>query len=258
MAGRNDVAIAATLQVVAQVVKNQPNAGGNDEFRHLGKFQRNNLPAFKCRYDPDGAQAWIREIERIFRVMDCSEAHKVWFGMHMLVEEANYWWINTHQALDVAAKVVTWVVFHKKFMRKYFPEDVRGKKEIEFQELKQGNLLVIEYAARFVELAKFYPHYSEGTAEFSKCIKFKNGLCPKIKQAIGYQQITRFLELVNNCRIYKDDSKARVAQYNGLSERRGKQNLNRGKPYNASTNIGKQRVDDGKRPSGGGVPTPLK
>ncbi|XP_050915022.1 uncharacterized protein LOC127129974 [Lathyrus oleraceus] len=62
----------------------------------------------------------------------------------------------------------------KEFLRKYFPEDVCGKKEIEFLELKQGNLSITEYAAKFMELAKFYPHYSKATAEFSKCMKFDN------------------------------------------------------------------------------------
>ncbi|XP_050889042.1 uncharacterized protein LOC127094226 [Lathyrus oleraceus] len=143
-------------------------------------------------------------------------------------------------------------------MTKYFPEDVRGKKEIEFLELMQGNLLVTEYASRFVELAKLYPHYSEATIKFSKCIKFENGLHPEIKQEIGYQQIRRFLESVNNSRIYKDDSKARPTHYKGLSERRGKQNLNYGKPYNAPADKGKHRDANGKRPSGGGAPTPLK
>ncbi|XP_050874961.1 uncharacterized protein LOC127078558 [Lathyrus oleraceus] len=160
MAGRNE---------------NQPNVGGNDEFRHFGKFQRNNPPTFKGRYDPDGARTWIREIERIFRVIDCYEVQKVWFGTHMFAEEVDDWWINTRQALDVAAEVVTWVVFRRQFLRKYFREYIRRKKEIEFLELKQGNLSVTEYAARFVELAKFYPNYSEASAEFSKCIKFENG-----------------------------------------------------------------------------------
>lgn len=53
-------------------MQNQPNVGGNDEFRHLGKFQRNNPPTFKGRYDHDGAQTWLGEIERILRVMDFS------------------------------------------------------------------------------------------------------------------------------------------------------------------------------------------
>lgn len=224
----------------------------------MGKFQRNNLPTFKGRYDLDGAQSWLREIERIFRVMDYSEAHKVQFGTHMLAEEANDWWINTHQVLDVAVEVVTWAVFSGEFLRKYFPEDVRGKKEIEFLELKHGNLSAIEYAARFVELAKFYPHYSEVTVEFLKCIKFKNGLRPEIKKAFRYQQIRRFQELVNNCRIYEDYSRARSAHYKRMSERRGKQNLNRGKPYSSPADKGKQRVVDDKRPSRGGAPTPLK
>lgn len=30
------------------------------------KFQRNNSPTFKSRYDSDDAQVWIKEIEKIF------------------------------------------------------------------------------------------------------------------------------------------------------------------------------------------------
>lgn len=46
---------------------------------------------FKGRYDPDGAQTWLKEIERVFRVMECTEVQKVCFGTHMLVEEADDW-----------------------------------------------------------------------------------------------------------------------------------------------------------------------
>lgn len=87
-------------------------------------------------YDPDGAHIWLREIESIFRVMDCSEAYKVRFGMHMLAEEADDWWINTRQVLDVVTEVVTLTVFSREFLRKYFLEDVCGKYETEFLELK--------------------------------------------------------------------------------------------------------------------------
>ena len=53
MAGRNDAAIAATLQAVGQ----QPNAGAgaNGEVRMLETFLRNHPPTFKGSYDPDGA-----------------------------------------------------------------------------------------------------------------------------------------------------------------------------------------------------------
>ena len=43
-----------------------------------------------------------------------------------------------------------------------------------------------EYVAKFVELAKFYPHYTAETAEFSKCFMFENGLRDELKWAIGY------------------------------------------------------------------------
>jgi len=82
MAGRNDVAIAAALAAVGQ----QPNAnaGAIAEVRMLETFLRNHPPIFKGRYDPDGAQTWLKEIEKVFRVMQCTEVQKLCFGTHML------------------------------------------------------------------------------------------------------------------------------------------------------------------------------
>ena len=42
-------------------------------------------------------------------------------------------------------------MFRREFLNRYFPEDVHGKKEIEFLELKQGDMSVAEYATMFVE-----------------------------------------------------------------------------------------------------------
>jgi len=218
MTGRNDAAIAAALQAMAQAVGQQPNVGvgANGEIRMLETFLRNHPPTFKGRYDPDGAQTWLKEVERIFRVMQCSEVQMVHFGTHMLAEEADDWWVSTQPILENGGGVVTWAVFRREFLNRYFPEDVRGKKEIEFLELKQGDMLVTEYAAKFVDLAKFYPHFTPETAEFSKCIKFENGLRAEIKRAIGYQKIRQFSELVSSCRIYEEDSKA---HYKVMNER---------------------------------------
>jgi len=49
MAGRNDAAIAAALEAVAQAVGQQPNAnaGANAEVRMLETFLRNRPPTFK-------------------------------------------------------------------------------------------------------------------------------------------------------------------------------------------------------------------
>ena len=66
MAGRNNRAIADALQALAQAIGN-PNwgeAGGAVEYQGLDHFQRNNPLAFNGGYNPDGAQNWIREIEK--------------------------------------------------------------------------------------------------------------------------------------------------------------------------------------------------
>ena len=69
MAGRNDATIADALQAMAQVVEQQPSVGGNDGVRMLETFLKNHPTTFKGRYDPDGAQTWLKDVEKIFRVM---------------------------------------------------------------------------------------------------------------------------------------------------------------------------------------------
>lgn len=56
-----------------------------------------------------------------------------------------------------------------------------SKKEIEFLELRQGNMTIAEYTAKFEELVKLYSHYNGATMEGSKFIKFENGPRHEIK-----------------------------------------------------------------------------
>ncbi|XP_058726174.1 uncharacterized protein LOC131597497 [Vicia villosa] len=227
---------------MAQAMQNQLNADENAGSRSLATFQRENPPVFKGTHDPDGALDWLKELERIFRVMDCTPAQKVRYGTHMLAKEADDWWLKTLARLGFSGEEVTWNVFRREFLRKYYPEDVRGKKEIEFLELTQGNKSVTEYAAKFTELIKFYPHFDGEGAEFSKCIKFQNGLRSEIKKDVGYQKIRLFFDLVDSCRIFEEDSNA---HHKMVSDRRGKNQQSRGKPYDAGK--GKQRVTHGQR-----------
>lgn len=81
--------------------------------------------------------------------MACTEAHKVQFGTYMLAKETDDWWNNTHQRLEVAGDEISWAIFKGEFLKRYFPEDVYGKKEIEFLELKQGNSTIVEYVSIF-------------------------------------------------------------------------------------------------------------
>ncbi|KAI5407426.1 hypothetical protein KIW84_053619 [Lathyrus oleraceus] len=64
--GRDDAAIAEALGMLAGVLGGNPNVVGMGAARQLSEFQKNNPPMFKGAYDPDGAQKWLKEIERIF------------------------------------------------------------------------------------------------------------------------------------------------------------------------------------------------
>ena len=101
---------------------------------------------------------------------------------------------------------MTWEVFKRLFLEKYIPEDVRNKKEMEFLELKQGNMIVAKYAAKFEELVRYFPHYQGRYGKSSKCVKFLNSLRLEVKQAVNYQGICQFPLLVNMCRIWDEDS----------------------------------------------------
>jgi len=57
-------------------------------------------------------------------------------ALQAMAEEADDWWVSVLPILENGGGVVTWVVFRREFLNRYFSEDVRGKKEIEFLELK--------------------------------------------------------------------------------------------------------------------------
>jgi len=88
--------------------------------------------------------------------------------------------------LEALGAEITWEVFKNEFLVKYLPADIRNKKEIEFLELKKGNMFVADYETMFEEFSRFCLHYNAAGVESSKCVKFENGLRPKIKQFIGY------------------------------------------------------------------------
>ena len=82
--------LTEALNNLALVMANQEGDGGAVVYHGLDRFQRNNPPTFKGGYDPKGAEAWLREIEKIFRVTECQDQQKVLFDTHMLADEAEY------------------------------------------------------------------------------------------------------------------------------------------------------------------------
>ena len=72
--------------------------------------------------------------------------------------------------------------FHELFMGKYFLAISRHVKAREFLELKQGTMTVLEYVAKFTELAHFADDYV--VTDMAKVRKFEDGLKLSIRGKI--------------------------------------------------------------------------
>ena len=57
-------------------------------------------------------------------------------------------------------------------MGKFFPASARHAKAQEFLELKQGNMIVLEYVAKFTELERFGDDYMAKVRKFEDGLKF--------------------------------------------------------------------------------------
>ena len=113
------------------------------------------------------------QIENILEAMKItSDATQIRLAAFQLEGETQVWWRWARASRDLEA--LTWAEFQELFMGKYFPEIARHVKTQEFLELKQGVMTVLDYVARFTELAQFADDYV--ATDLAKVRRFENGL----------------------------------------------------------------------------------
>ena len=116
---------------------------------------------------------WFMQIENVLEAMEItSDTTRIRLAAFQLEGEAHVWWRWARTSRDL--EVLTWAEFQELFMGKYFPETARHAKAQEFLELKQGATTVMDYVARFTELARFADDYV--ATDLAKVRRFENGL----------------------------------------------------------------------------------
>ena len=90
-------------------------------------------------------------MENLFEIMECPERFKVHLATYHLEKEAEFWWGTVKPR--VGELVLTWNQLKALMDAQYCPQDVRKVKEREFLCLKQGEISVMECAAKFNELS---------------------------------------------------------------------------------------------------------
>ena len=156
-------------------------AGSQGGPSNLQRFRAHNPPTFTRGGDPMVADHWFMQIENILEAMEItSDTTRTRLAAFQLEGEAQVWWRWARTSRDL--EVMTWAEFQDLFIGKYFPETARHAKAQEFLELKQGAMTVMDYVARFTELARFADDYV--ATDLAKVRRFENGLKLSIRARI--------------------------------------------------------------------------
>jgi hypothetical protein len=172
---------------MAQAMTRMMEARARDD--HYEKSKSHDPPAFLGDLDPMAVERWLQHMERIFRVMRCTDPQKMDLATYKLHGESEHWWHEYRQEMEESEMPVTWELFQGAFLENYFPSNLKDKKEIEFLELKQGEMTIGQYVAKFEELARYSNNLRNQPDDAWKSKSFEQGLRPEIRNQVVTQEI---------------------------------------------------------------------
>ena len=198
------------------------------------------------------ADHWFMQIENVLEAMEItSDTTRIRLAAFQLEGEARVWWRWVRTSRDL--EVMTWAEFQELFMGKYFPETARHAKAQEFLELKQGVMTVMDYVARFTELARFADDYV--ATDMAKVRRFENGLrlsiCARIvglrlqdMDSMVWTALTieREMEDAWNARDASVSGKMKDSQSSSNSGKRQRASSSRGSQSHGHPGQGQMRV----------------
>ncbi|XP_028064789.1 uncharacterized protein LOC114267907 [Camellia sinensis] len=155
------------------------------------KFNKMKPPTFLGGIEPLKTETWMLEIEKLFEVFPCTETQNVLLATYMLKDEAQRWWILIRDNNGT----LTWDQFREIFNEKYFPQCFQDRKVSEFQELKQGNMSIVEYEAKFTKLALFAPYMVD--TDYKKARKFEGGLALDVFDRVGVLKLPKYVDVLD-------------------------------------------------------------
>ena len=174
-------AFKEAMGVVAAAIAQASAAGGQGGPSNLQRLIAHHPPTFTEGGDLVVADHWFRQVERILEAIKItSDATRIRLATFRLEGESQIWWDWVKVLRDL--KTMTWGEFRELFMGKFFPASARHAKAREFLELKQGSMTVLEYVAKFTELARFGDDYV--AIDMAKVRKFEDGLKLSIRGKI--------------------------------------------------------------------------
>ncbi|MQL76257.1 hypothetical protein Taro_008627 [Colocasia esculenta] len=123
---------------VAPVPPSPPVIAAEEPVVQVERFLRLQPPTYTGGLNPDSAEHWIHEIERVFMTMRCPAADRVLLATYQLRGFAQEWWrlkMQTTFAGRVEGAII-WPEFLEVFNDTFFPLQVQQTKREQFRTLQ--------------------------------------------------------------------------------------------------------------------------
>jgi len=92
-------------------------------------------PTFSNSTDPLQADDWLKSIEKMLNIAQCSDREKVLYASGRLAGPAADWW-DAYCAAHAAVDTITWAEFSTQFRNYHIPAGLMKIKRKEFLSLK--------------------------------------------------------------------------------------------------------------------------
>ncbi|KAF3651801.1 putative auxin-induced protein 5NG4-like [Capsicum annuum] len=178
--GENKVPVASSL---SPIPKNSPssfafvpsNLVANSAAAGIRDFTRINPPSFFGSKPDEDPQEFIDQVQKVIDIMGVTSYQSAEFDTYQLQDVTHTWYKQWLAERLEDAGPVEWEEFVTAFLERFFPQELREAKVLEFINLRQGNMTVGEYSLRFTQLARYAPHVvADNRAKMSKFVSGVN------------------------------------------------------------------------------------
>jgi hypothetical protein len=118
------------------------------------EFMSHKPLTFASSPDPLDAYDWLKSIEKMLNIAQCSDREKVLYASGRLTGPATDWW-DSYVATHDVADTITWAEFSTQFRNYHILAGLMKINKKEFLSLKQGNMSVSEYRNKFIQLSRY-------------------------------------------------------------------------------------------------------
>jgi hypothetical protein len=165
------------------------------------EFMSHKPPTFASLLDPLHVDDWLKSIEKMLNIAQCSDQEKVPYASSRLIGPAVDWW-DSYVAAHDAADTITWAEFTTQFRNYHIPAELMKIKKKEFMSLKQGNMSDSEYRDKFIQLSRYAP--DEVADDVRKQEHFIEGLNGPLQYALVAHTFPSFQRLLDKALAIED------------------------------------------------------